>query len=155
MLADSDLNSELIARYKLWLSALDYSIPTQRRYPRIVREFCQSAGAKAVIRTTPWDVRKFLIEETRRGLRYGTVRDLLVVLRNFSEFLGLGNARTNSRADDPNESSPKKPSRRGQSPHHFPPDRRGTKPAGRGITRTFVRNGLPGQGIDECESGRY
>lgn len=93
MLAASDLNNELIARYKLWLSALDYSIPTQRRYPRIVREFCQSAGTKAVIRTTPWDVRKFLIEETRRGLRYGTVRDLLVVLRNFSEFLGLGGMR--------------------------------------------------------------
>jgi site-specific recombinase XerD len=93
MLAASDLNDELIARYKLWLSALDYSVPTQRRYPRIVREFCESAGTKAVIRTTPWDVRKFLMQETRRGLRYSTVHDLLVVLRNFSEFLGLGGMR--------------------------------------------------------------
>jgi site-specific recombinase XerD len=90
MLAGSDLNHELVERYKLWLASLGYSVPVQCRYPRIVRAFCDRLENKEVTQTTPWDIRTFLLHESRRGLEYDTVREALIPLRSFFEFLGLG-----------------------------------------------------------------
>ena len=84
------LNEELLKRYKRWLSGLRYAVPVQLRYSGIIRGFCQSLGKKEVIRASPWDIRNFLIHESKRGLQYSTVHDHLVVLRSFSEFLRLG-----------------------------------------------------------------
>lgn len=93
MLSTSRLNDILIARYKLWLSELDYSPDLQRSYPDVVRRFCDSIAKRNVLQTTPWDVRKFLIHESQRKLTYPTMRYLLGVLRNFSQFLQLGGIR--------------------------------------------------------------
>jgi site-specific recombinase XerD len=94
MLSGSALNYELVERYKLWLSSLYYSDSVQGRYPRLSRGFCESLGEKEVIHATPWDVRRFLVHESRRGRKYYAVYELLVVLRSFFDFLDLGGITT-------------------------------------------------------------
>lgn len=93
MLSAPRLNDELIALYKRWLSELHYSPSVQDSYPDVVRRFCNSIAKKNVLQTTPWDVRKFLIHESQRKLTYPTIRHVLGVLRNFSQFLQLGGIR--------------------------------------------------------------
>lgn len=93
MLSASRLNNELIARYKCWLSELEYSPDVQDSYPNVVRRFCDSIGRRNVLQTSAWDVRKFLIHESQRKLTYPTIRHLLGILRNFSQFLQLGGIR--------------------------------------------------------------
>lgn len=93
MLSGSELNNELVRRYKCWLSALDYSPYVRNAYPHIVRRFCDSVGTKSVLQTTPWDVRKFVIRESRRALSYPAIRQRFGVLQNFAQFLDLGGLR--------------------------------------------------------------
>lgn len=90
MLAGAALNEELLKRHRRWLSVQHYAVHVQIVYSSILRAFCRFLGNKEVIRTSPWDIREYLIHEFRRGVRYETVHDRLVVLRNFSEFLRLG-----------------------------------------------------------------
>ena len=51
-------------------------------------------GENEVIHATPWDVRRFLVHESRRGRKYYAVYELLVVLRSFFDFLDLGGITT-------------------------------------------------------------
>jgi integrase/recombinase XerD len=90
MLSGAKLNNELIARYKRWLCELDYSPHVQNAYPDVVKRFCDSIDGKRVLQTTPWDVRKFLIHESRRKVTYPRIRQLFGILQNFSQFLKLG-----------------------------------------------------------------
>ncbi|MHB8525749.1 MAG: tyrosine-type recombinase/integrase [Candidatus Acidiferrales bacterium] len=94
MLSGSALNYELVERYKLWLATLDYSASVQGSYPRLSRGFCESLGEREVIHATPWDVRRFLVHELKRGRKYYAVYELLVVLRSFFDFLDLGGITT-------------------------------------------------------------
>lgn len=94
MPGDFNLNAELIRRYCLWLSGLGFSAWVQHEYPRTIREFCKSIRNKPIALTTPWDVRKFLIQESTRGLHYNTIQNLVIALRNFTEFLDLGGIRS-------------------------------------------------------------
>lgn len=93
MLAGAALNAELARRYSRWLCKLRYAPDAEDRYVNIIRRFCDFLGGKEMIRSSPWDIRSFLIREPRRGLEYNTVHDHLVILRSFSEFLRLGGAR--------------------------------------------------------------
>jgi len=90
MLSGKELNSELAQRYKLWLTALEYTVPTQHRYSKIIREFCDSLENKEISDTTAWDVRKFLIHESSRGLKTCSVYASFITLRSFFDFLSLG-----------------------------------------------------------------
>jgi len=90
MLSGKELNRELAQRYRLWLAALEYSVTTQQRYFKIVREFLDSLENREISETTAWDVRKFLIHEAGRGLKTCSVYGAFVTLRSFFDFLNLG-----------------------------------------------------------------
>ena len=94
MLSGSSVHHGLVERYKLWLATLDDSDSVQGRYPRLSRGFCESVGEKEVIHLTPWDVRRLLVLESRRGRKYYAVYESLVVLRRFFDFLDLGGITT-------------------------------------------------------------
>lgn len=91
MLSPSELNRELVKRYRFWLYEMKYSNLVVQRYPRIAGEFCDLLGNRKIETTTSWDVRTFLVRTSnQKRLGYGAIYITLAALRNFFDFLSLG-----------------------------------------------------------------
>lgn len=90
MLAGAALNAELVRRYNRWLSKLHYFASTQARYSKTIENLCRFLRQKELIRSSPWDLRNFLLHESKEGHGYDALQHDLIALRSFSEFLHLG-----------------------------------------------------------------
>ena len=88
MLSNSSLNETLVYQYRRWLE-LGYSEGVRQRYPRLAGEFCKSLGDRAVDTATAWDVRHFLFRRIKTHYDPKAYEGL-VALRNFFDFLNLG-----------------------------------------------------------------
>lgn len=93
MLAGASLNAELRSRYKRWLSELHYTDRTQARYSKTIGDLCHFLGQKELVRSSPWDLRNFLINQSRKGHTHDALQHDLIAVRRFSEFLRLGGCR--------------------------------------------------------------
>jgi len=93
MLVGASLNTELGRRYKRWLSKLHYSDRAQARYSKTIEDLCRFLGQKELVRSSPWDLRNFLINQSRNGHTHDALQHDLIAVRRFSEFLHLGGSR--------------------------------------------------------------
>lgn len=89
-LTSEEENAEMLDRFRRWLTAQKYEGTTIQKYCGISKRFCSFIGGKPLREVTPLDVSDFACSNLRSGWSDGVVRDRLVVLRAFFDFLYMG-----------------------------------------------------------------
>jgi len=90
MYSTRERNQKLAEKYSRWLDTVHYATNTKRAYNRSIRDFVEFLKDKPVERSTHFDIRDFLSEESRRGVSYPTVCNIFYAIHNFFSFMNFG-----------------------------------------------------------------
>lgn len=82
-------NNQLLTLFGQWLISQEYAIASQREYTRTAEWLCDFLDGKALARTSPMDIHRFLVHIDKPAFKDSYVANRLTALRCFFDFLCL------------------------------------------------------------------
>src|SRR5512143_1083698 len=76
-------NNQLLTLFGQWLISQEYAIASQREYTRTAEWLCDFLDGKALARTSPMDIHRFLVHIDKPAFKDSYVANRLTALRCF------------------------------------------------------------------------